>query len=138
MLFLTADSLEGSKQLVYVLMKALKLCTASKATSYKIKFAVHAMLVNVDPDKIGLGEAIKMVMNYETIRTKFESVHPDLEKIGIARVEVTEDGLCFVRKTAAPAHGHGHGSGLEMQGREQGGRYNGAGEGYFNYFFNNK
>ena len=99
-----------------MLMKALKLCTASKATSYKMKFAIHHMLVKVDPAKIGLCEAIKKVMNYPTIRNKFESVNLDLEKIGIARVEVTEDGLYFVRKTAAPAHGYG--SCHEIQGRE--------------------
>jgi hypothetical protein len=97
LLFLTDATLRGRKQHVYILMKILKLCTASTVTSYKIKFAVERMLNNVDPDKIGMGNAVRKVMEYKTIRGKFASVHTDLEKKGITGLEVTDDqGFLFV------------------------------------------
>ena len=67
-------------------------------TSYKCKYAVESMLLNVDPDKMVLGEAIRKVMSYYTIRGKFTSVHKELqEKEGMTRVEVLDDGFQFHR-----------------------------------------
>ena len=43
-----------------------------------------------------LGEAIKEIIYYKTIRGKFSSVHPDLAAEGITRVEVGEEGLHFI------------------------------------------
>ena len=34
---------------------------------------------------------------YWTMRDRFQGIHPALAKIGFARVEVTAEGLCFVR-----------------------------------------
>ena len=83
---------------VYVQMKILKTCTASKMTSYKCKYAVDYHLLNVDADKMVLGEAIRKVMSYYTIRGKFTSVHKELqEKEGITRVEVLDEGFKFHR-----------------------------------------
>ena len=67
---------------MYILLKILKTCTDSKATSYKVKFAVDRMLGSVDPDQTGMGQAVRRVMEYRTIKNKFASIHPDLEKEG--------------------------------------------------------
>ena len=48
-----------------------------------------------------LGTAIKEIIQYDTIRGKFSSVHPDLVAEGITRVEVDEEGLHFVSKVRA-------------------------------------
>ena len=97
MLFLNKETLRGSKQRVYVIMKIIKLCTASTASSYQMKFAVSDRLRNMDPDKMGMGVAIRRVMEYVTIKNKFTSVHPDLAMLGVTGVQVMEHGLCFVR-----------------------------------------
>lgn len=97
LLFLTEDTLRGSKQSVYVIMKIIKLCTDSTASSYQIKFAVDERLMNMDPDKIGMGVAIRRVMEYVSIKKKFVSVHPALAMLGVTGVEVMEHGLCFLR-----------------------------------------
>ena len=44
-----------------------------------------------------VGAAIKEIIQFKTIRGKFSSVHPDLAAEGIARVEVGEKGLHFIR-----------------------------------------
>jgi hypothetical protein len=79
------------------LLKILKTCTDSKATSYKVKFAVESMLRGVDPDQIGLGQSVRRVMKYRTIKNKFGSIHPDLEREGYTGVKVTDTGLLFLR-----------------------------------------
>ena len=56
------------------------------------------MLLNVDPNVLGLGKAIRKVMNFGKISGKFSAVNQDLKKIGISRVEVTEEGFIFKRK----------------------------------------
>ena len=96
LLFLTDRTLLGSKQRVYVLLKIIKLCTGSKVSSYQLKFAVDDRLANTNPDKIGMGEAIRKVMEYVTIKNRFGSVHTDLAEIGITEVKVTDKGLQFV------------------------------------------
>ena len=79
------------------MLKILKSCTSSKATSYKVKFAVNSMLAGVDPDKIGMGQAVRRVMEYRTIKNKFGSIHPDLEREGYTGVKVTDTGFVFLR-----------------------------------------
>ena len=46
-----------------------------------------------------LGSFIKEVIYYRTLRGKFSSVHPELRREGIVRVEVGEEGLHFIRDT---------------------------------------
>ena len=46
-----------------------------------------------------LGSFIKEVIHYKTLRGKFSSVHPELEREGIVRVEMGEEGLHFIRDT---------------------------------------
>ena len=78
------------------MLKIIKLCTDSKATSYQMKYAVNDRLLNLDPGKIGMGEAIRKVMEYRTIKNKFSSVHPALAMLGVTEVQVMEHGLHFV------------------------------------------
>ena len=96
LLFLTDRTLLGRRQSVYVIMKIIKLCTASKVTSYQMKFAVDDKLANMNPNKMGMGEAIRKVMEYVTIKNKFGSVNTELAEIGITEVKVTDHGLQFV------------------------------------------
>ena len=89
--------LEGRKLEVYVLLKVLKYCTGSSATSYRVKFAVQQVFLNKELESMDeLGGAIKEIIHYKTIRGNFSSVHPDLATEGITRVEVGEEGLHFI------------------------------------------
>ena len=91
--------LSGRKLEVYVLLKVLKYCTGSSATSYKVKFAVQQVFMNKNIENMDqLGAAIKKIIHHFTIRGKFSSVHPDLAAEGITRVEVGEKGLHFLTK----------------------------------------
>ena len=48
-----------------------------------------------------LGDAVQEVIHYHTLRGKFSSVHPELRREGIIRVEVGKEGLNFIRDTGA-------------------------------------
>ena len=91
-------TLKGRKMDAYVLLKILKYCTDSQATSYQIKFAIDRVFLNKSIDSTeDLGRAIKEIIHYFTIRGKFSSVHPDLAAEGITKVEVGEEGLFFIK-----------------------------------------
>merc|ERR1712181_110714 len=92
------QTLKGKKLEAYVLLKILKFCTGSSARSYQCKFAVDQTFINTGIESMEeMGTAIKEIINYDTIRGKFSSVHPDLAAEGITRVEVGEEGLHFIR-----------------------------------------
>ena len=95
MLFLSKNTLRGSKLQVYVLMKLLKSLTAGDVTSYKIKWAVEEMLKNTDLDESRIGWAIRQTMEYFSIRGKFGGIHPKLGELGYTGIEVTDAGLRF-------------------------------------------
>ena len=83
---------------MYVLIKILKFCTGSSAKSYQCKFAISDVLKNrAVSDVEELGELIQEMIHYYTLRGKFSSVHPELRREGIIRVEVGKEGLHFVR-----------------------------------------
>ena len=91
--------LSGKKLEAYVILKILKYCTDSSARSYQCKFAVQQVFLNKKIESMEeLGAAIKEIIQFRTIRGKFSSVHPDLAAEGIARVEVGEEGLHFIRE----------------------------------------
>ena len=90
-------TLKGRKLEAYVILKVLKYCTGSSARSYQCKFAVQQVFMNKDIETLEeVGSAIKEIIQYNTIRGKFSSVHPDLAAEGITRVEVGEEGLHFI------------------------------------------
>ena len=102
MLFRSDGTLQGLKLSVYVLIKILKFCTGSSAKSYQCKFAIRDVLRNRDvTDVKELGDVIQEVIHYKTLRGKFTSVHPELRRLGIIRVEMGKDGLHFVRDSGA-------------------------------------
>ena len=80
-----------------MLIKILKFCTGSSAKSYQCKFGIKAVLMNRFVAAEELGKAIQDVIHYKTLRGKFSSVHPELRREGIVRVDVGEKGLHFVR-----------------------------------------
>ena len=100
LLFLNNASLDGQKHNVYVLIKILKFCTGSSAKSYQCKFGINLILNNRDVAAEELGKAIQDVIHYQTLRGKFTSVHPELRREGIVRVDVGEKGLHFLRDTS--------------------------------------
>ena len=66
-------------------------------SSYHLKLAVEEKLKNTDPEMIGgLGPAIRRAMEERGIRDKLSGVCPELEEMGVTRVEVTDLGLQFV------------------------------------------
>ena len=81
-----------------MLIKILKFCTGSSAKSYQCKFGISSVLTNRDVAAEELGKAIQDVIHYKTLRGKFSSVHPELRREGIVRVDVGEKGLHFVRE----------------------------------------
>ena len=85
-----------------MLIKILKFCTGSSAKSYQCKFGLDNVLGNRVVTVDELGKAIKDVIHYRTLRGKFSSVHPELRREGIVRVDVGEKGLHFVRKVKRP------------------------------------
>ena len=80
-----------------MLIKILKFCTGSSAKSYQCKFGISDVLANQTVVAEDLGKAIQEVIHYRTLRGKFSSVHPELRREGIVRVDVGEKGLHFVR-----------------------------------------
>ena len=80
-----------------MLIKILKFCTGSSAKSYQCKFGIGIVLNNRVVAAEELGKAIQEVIHYKTLRGKFSSVHPELRREGIVRVDVGEKGLHFVR-----------------------------------------
>ena len=87
---------------MYVLIKILKFCTGSSAKSYQCKFAISDVLLNRDVfDVEELGDLIQKVIHYRTLRGKFSSIHPELRREGIIRVEVGKEGLRFIRDSGA-------------------------------------
>ena len=61
-----------------------------------MKYAVDRSLDGKKYETADIGESMARVMKYWTVRGKFESVHPELEKIGVKRIEITATGLKFV------------------------------------------
>merc|ERR1712032_616914 len=98
LLFISDSTLRGLKLSVYVLIKILKFCTGSSAKSYQCKFAISRALGNRDVSGVEeLGDLIQKVIQYYTLRGKFSSIHPELRREGIIRVEVGKEGLHFIR-----------------------------------------
>ena len=114
LLFVDDHTFMGQHKIVYTLMKVLKTLTQSKIKSYEIKFALASMLgqmmadtdlwamanpAHVQQNTDSLGSMIKLVMSHGTMRGMFDSVHPELEEMGITAIEVTEKGFRFCRST---------------------------------------
>ena len=84
-----------------MLLKILKLCVQPqpKLASYDLKWAVSEALINMIPTKEELGACIRRVLNYATLRDRFDDcIHKELDALGIAKVEVLDEGLKFVKK----------------------------------------
>ena len=78
----------GKKLDLYVLLKVIKYCTGSSARSYQCKYVVKEAFRNRRIESMEeVGAAIKEAIQFNTIRGKFSSVHPDLAAEGITRVE---------------------------------------------------
>ena len=61
-----------------------------------MKFAVDRSLDAKKYEEAPIGQSLKRVLQYWTIAGKFTGVHPELAKIGVEEVKVTEEGLEFI------------------------------------------
>merc|ERR1711971_1235486 len=102
LLFLNDSTLRGLKLSVYVLIKILKYSTGSSAKSYQCKFTINDVLQNRDvSEREELSKVIQEVIHFYILRGKFSSIHPELGREGIIRVEVGKEGLHFIRDSEA-------------------------------------
>ena len=62
-----------------------------------MKYAVDRSLQSGRYTTADIGPSLKRVLKYWTMRDKFQGIHPALAEKGFARVEVTDEGLLFVR-----------------------------------------
>ena len=67
-----------------------------------MKYAVDRSLAGKKYETADVGESLARVMKYWTVRGRFEGVHPDLQKIGVQKIEVTKDSLVFVGDIEGP------------------------------------
>ena len=99
LLFLRDETLIGLKRHVYVLIKILKFCTGSSAKSYQCRFAINLALMNRVVADGELGRVIREGILSRKLRGKFSSVHPELRRKGIIKVEVGDEVLHFLHGT---------------------------------------
>ena len=86
---------------MYVLIKILKFCTGSSTKSYQCKFAIREVLRRRPVAMEEMGAVIKEVIHYYTLREKFSSIHPELWREDLIKVEVGKEGFNFIRDTGA-------------------------------------
>ena len=77
----------------------LSFALVASAKSYQCKFGINDVLRNQVVAAEDLGKAIQEVIHHQTLRGKFSSVHPELRREGIVRVDVGVKGLHFVFDT---------------------------------------
>ena len=57
-------------------------------TSFNLKFSIDRSLEDTKYEKAPIGLSLERAMRYYSIRGKFHGVHPDLEKIGVKKIEI--------------------------------------------------
>ena len=67
-----------------------------------MKYAVDRSLAGKKYETADVGESLARVMKYWSVRGKFDGVHPDLQNIGVQRIEITRDSLVFVGDIEGP------------------------------------
>ena len=90
--------MSGNKARVYKMLKIMKVCCKADIESFKMKYAMDRCLSGTKYEKADIGSSLERVLRFWTLRGKFDGVHPELEKIGVKRIEVARDGLVFVGK----------------------------------------
>ena len=62
-----------------------------------MKFAVDQSLQNTRYATAEIGPSLNRVLEFWTMRGLFQGIHPQLGEKGFVRVEVTDEGLHFIR-----------------------------------------
>ena len=67
-------------------------------TSFNLKFSIDRSLEDKKYEKAPIGLSLERAMRYYSIRGKFHGVHPDLEKIGVKKIEINyaEEKIGFI------------------------------------------
>ena len=62
-----------------------------------MKYAVDRSLQSARYTTADIGPSLQRVLKYWTMRDKFQGIHPALAEKGVTGVEVTDEGLRFLR-----------------------------------------
>ena len=84
----SGGTLSGVKKNVYLILKILKLLFGADLTSFSLKFAVDRSLDETKYEEAPIGPSLERALRYHTVRGKLCGVHPDLDKIGVTKIEV--------------------------------------------------
>ena len=89
-------TLSGNKKDAYVTMKILKLIFGVSITSFFLKFAIDRTLTDAKYENMDLGFLLKRALSYHTVRGKFIGVHPELNEIGVKKIEIDYEKKCVI------------------------------------------
>ena len=90
-------TLPHQTHLYFLRQRWLQTYTGSSLQSYQCKFGIRNVFDNQVVAAEELGKAIQDVIHHKRLRGKFSSVHPELRREGIFRVEVGENGFQIIR-----------------------------------------
>ena len=90
-------TLRGANKDIYVLMKIMRYVMDSEVKSYDCKYAVEMFFGNNKASGDSLGKELKAVMEYKTLRGKFDdhNVHQELRKLGVTEIVLMDDQVHF-------------------------------------------
>ena len=91
----SGGTLSGNKLKVYVVLKIMKKITDEDITSFTLKFAVDRALAGRQYETADVGFLLNRVLNFWSLRGRFKGVADALWKIGVNKIEVTDEGLEF-------------------------------------------
>ena len=74
--FMTGKTLDGSRCLLYVLLKIIKRLMDAPVKSFMMKIAVAEMCRNTAPDENNLGAVALQVMNHKLLKGKWNNCSP--------------------------------------------------------------
>ena len=74
--FMTGMTLDGSRLLLYVLLKIIKRLMDAPVKSFMMKIAVAVMCANTAPDENNLGAVALQVMNHKLLKGKCDTCSP--------------------------------------------------------------
>ena len=87
----SGGTLSGNKKDVYIYLKIAKLLHGVSMTSFSLKFAVDRGLPDKRYETMPVGDSIRRVLRFYTIRDKLHGVNKHLADIGVKEIKVDFD-----------------------------------------------